>query len=267
LHQEGDHAEAAWAQEDFELPGWLSPSRSEHEETAYTITSSTGADFAEHIDQRWTGLEHDGVLTGWVPEGAAVRTGMRPEANGDFVLLSPWVLSQLLLDDVVRGLVTGQESWPHVTITDPARFAATDMDGTSRCSVCFVAGGRLKARPANLAAGLRSGHPLTGHGGLSGTVVRELSVVPGSGPASRVLVNGVIARSATAVPGRCDRTLLVLDLSGSSRPRRMVLALPGSVLTLLDHGRWCGPVLRGRGGWISQWLAVAADMEKQGVRS
>lgn len=242
---------------------WLEPLGEEQVRIASETRDHTGASSLQNSGEHWLTTGIGSTVLARIPADAQVMHMARPAHDDARWLLSPYVLSQVLLQPLLQAL-TRQcplRKWPPCDILDPAWGGTTDFEGTPRAPTCFVRGSQVLVLPADMERAGREKRAPTGHSGLSGIVLRDL-VVRGTGTHDTHLPAGVVVGEGTCVAMAEDGASAVVALSPLSDAgeilRPAFRALP-NIFDLISIGKWCGPWQRGAGPWTSPWLSIPSS--------
>lgn len=178
-------------------------------------------------------------------------------------LLSPVAASGLLLEPWLAQLTDPHTEgcWrPELEISDRGhgRF---DLEGTPRRPVTFVSHGRRCCRPLSRADALDAGKNPTGHGGLAGVAVEDLSIGQSSVlPQHDQPLHGDVqlicaSRTRPQDPGGADELAELTFLSPGLGTVSQVARIQAR-WWLTQPMRWVGPVQPGRWPWRSPWLLI-----------
>lgn len=245
---------------DLRALAWLHDTGSERTRIDCTIENSSGTKIDTCFEAAWREFSCNGHVMARAPTGTATVNDRQPQWAPERLLFAPWVLSHILLEPFMGGILgtAPLRKWPAETLVDPGWGAGVDYEGTARRQVVFTHGASLLNTPSDRVRAWTSGRESTGHAGFSGPVVRDLVVLP-TKPTAHTLPSGTLVAEATCLARRDDSGSTVLGLSllnenGTILPP--VIAELDDVSDLLNAGEWRGPWQRGKGPWTSRWLVI-----------
>jgi hypothetical protein len=174
-----------------------------------------------------------------------------PAASG--LLLHHW-LGQLLHPDGCDGC------WPPGVDLSDAGHGGLDLEGTPRRPITFVSQGKLVKRPLDRVTAARLGEEPTGHGGLAGVTIEDLTVADAGAPSGLGYAGfeAHVVCASKARPSHATRSGELVQLTFYS-PRSGSISLVmrlqpewwGTLPTV-----WVGTTQRGIGVWRSPWLLI-----------
>lgn len=239
---------------------WLHDSGSERTRVDYSIEDSSGETVNAHFVQAWSDLGFKGHILARAPMSALSTDDKQPVWTPERLLFSPWVLSQILLEPLLSGILgtAPLRKWPTENLIDPGWGEGVDYDGTVRTLTVFTEGRTLRSAPLDRLHAWSSGREPTGHAGLTGPIVRDLVVLPEESTA-QTLPSGTLVAEATCLAPSANGSSTVLALRLLNRNDTVLppaIIELDDVVDLLDVGHWCGPWQRGMGPWTSRWLVI-----------
>lgn len=242
---------------------WLHDVGSECIRVDCAVEDSSGSTIDTTVTETWHHLGVHGHLLARAPADAPISEDERPEWTPQRLLFAPWVLSQLLGEPIMNGLVGSAplRRWPAETLVDPGWDGGVDCEGVPRRRTVLAAHRRLRTAPLDRLRAWTTGREVTGHAGLTAVVVRDLVVLPAQ-PTVPLLPAGAVVVEASCLARDDDGAsavlaLGVLDENGGLLPT--IRTELGDITDLLGAGHWCGPWQRGHGPWTSHWLAMGVS--------
>ncbi len=178
------------------------------------------------------------------------------------LLCNPLMLSTLLLPQWASALSDNADAIPNcpnrACLVDDGDGAPTDLEGTPRRWVTLLDRDGV-VHPVRTLTSARRAEQLTGHGGLVGPELENVTVLPEACldvPESSAAHVAVDARPLAAAPH-----LVALTMMADPDPPSTVIASITSPTGLLRHGHWVRPTQRGNGPWRSPWLELPEPHE------
>ena len=235
---------------------WLTPMGEDTLVLDYDLNGSANA-ASGALREQWTRYGRGGAVLTRVPSGEpVVASDPEPAPDPTTWLFPPCVLAKLYAEPLLTGLTGGPAvTWPRVDLVDPGWDGGTDVEGTSRTPVRFTESGELRLYAVDRRAAALRGQPLTGHGGLSGPVVRDLVVGPDAAGHPLPAAATIVRDAECVASDQGGRNALIAVRLFSDVQDKFGVLLP-RLCDLLDAGRWCGPWQRGSGAWTSRWLTL-----------
>jgi hypothetical protein len=248
---------------DLRAMAWLQDIGGERTRVDCTVEDSSGSKIDTCVTEAWRDAGVHGHLVARVPAGAPISEDERPEWTPRRLLFAPWVLSQILLEPIMNGLVgcAPLRRWPAEILIDPGWGGGVDCEGTPRRPTVLTAHRRLQTAPLDRLRAWTTGREVTGHAGFTGAVVRDLVVLPAQ-PVALAVPPGTLVVEAACLARDIDGASAMLALSALAADGGLLPAVRtelGDITDLLDAGQWCGPWQRGHGPWTSHWLAMGVS--------
>lgn len=245
------------AREQLHALPWLESMGADEEMFTFRTRRSNGTRYHGERRDSWERLGFGGCTLARVPAGAASLPQEQPRWSGDRLLVSPWVLSGLMLEAVTRAVHSENPGrWADIPLHDPAWGPGTDIEGTHRVPFRFSAGGTWHVA-ADRRTSWSRGVPTTGHAGISGPVIRDLAVGP---PAAETPLPalGALVLDALCVESSGAGAMVAMAIAreDTQEPVEVLWYALRHLSELLQCGRWCGPWQRGQGAWTSRWIDI-----------
>lgn len=188
-------------------------------------------------------------------------------------LLSPYVLSTLYLNDLLKILTTECNTIPEIPsnllVMDRGKGLKFDFEGTPRKRVTFIENGCLITQAHNFFSASLINVPSTGHAGLNGRTIWDLYVGPKEYKYDIYYINqwkkqwldeeflvitGVHPFSYSDTQA-CFISFLNPLYKNTGKNITIRAKIP-SLWELCKIGEWVGPVQYGRHPWASPWMIV-----------
>jgi hypothetical protein len=177
-------------------------------------------------------------------------------------LLSPPAVSGLLLQHWLGQIVhpDGGDRLPRGVDLSDAGHGGLDLEGTPRRPTTFVRRGKLVKRPLDRVTAAQLGESPTGHGGLEGMTIEDLTVED-VGRSDLYRSAGLEAHVVSATRSRPGHTTQdgelaqLTFLSPASGSISLVMRLRPA-WWMAHPMLWVGTTQRGLGAWRSPWLVI-----------